>query len=203
MKQTQKGFTFLEVIIAVFILSMLIIGLAALVTYYFKNYSFSLEENQSVGQAQSALTRMIREIREARMGEDGSWPIIQTDDNTFIFYSDVTNDGRSDKVRYFIDGTTLNKGVIEPTSPPVTYPDANEHIYQITTNIDISGGPVFRYYNGNWPQDTINNPLSPDNRLLNTKYVLVYLKININPNSGATPFELSSGVSIRSVKTNL
>jgi prepilin-type N-terminal cleavage/methylation domain-containing protein len=203
MPKYKQGFTLLEVLLAIFIFSAVAAGVAAFSAYYLKNYSYSFEETQSIGLAQNGLTTIIREIREARMGEDGSWPIVQADDFNFIFYSDVTNDGKSDKVRYFLNGSTLQKGVIQPTDVPVTYPMANEKIYVVSSNIDTSGGPIFSYYNGNWPADVINNPLSSANRILNTKFVKIYLKINMNQNFGAKPFELRSAVAIRSMKDNL
>jgi len=146
---------------------------------------------------------MVRDIREARMGDDGSWPIVDASDNSFTFYSDVTNDGRSDKVRYFLNGTTLRRGVIQPTAVPVTYPAATETFTDIATSVDTSAGAIFTYYNGDWPADHINNPLTVSDRLLNTRYVNVHIRINTSSNFAAAPFELTSGVTIRSMKTNL
>ena len=197
------GFTLIEIMVATFVFSVVTGGVAIFSAYYFKNYSFSFEENQSVSIAQTGMTSMIREIREARSGEDGSWPIVDAQDNTFTFYSDVTNDSRPDKVRYFLNGTTLNRGVIEPTAVPVSYPQALEKITTIATNVDTSAGSLFKYYNGDWPADQIYNPITLSNRLLQTRYVTVYLRINISPNFAALPFEMTSGVAIRSMKTNL
>jgi prepilin-type N-terminal cleavage/methylation domain-containing protein len=197
------GFTLVEVMVAVFVFSVLTGGVAIFSAYYFKNYSFSFEENQSISIAQTGITKMIREIRETRSGDDGSWPIVDAQDNTFTFYSDVTNDGRTDKVRYFLNGTTLQRGVIEPAGVPVGYPPASEKITTVATSIDTSAGPLFRYYNGNWPADQIYNPITSSDRLLQTRYVTVYLRINISPNFASLPFEITSGVTIRSMKTNL
>ncbi len=198
-----KGFTLLEIIIAVFLFTSIVAGVAVFSAYYFNNYSFSYEENQAIGLAQTGLTRMIREIREARLGDDGAWPLAQTDNTTLIFYSDVTNDNRSDRVRYFLNGTDLVRGVIQPTAVPVTYPSQNEQFTTVASYVDTSTGPIFTYYNGEWPADTVNNPLSAANRLLNTKYIAVRLRINISSTTKAQPFELNSGVQIRSLKTNL
>jgi prepilin-type N-terminal cleavage/methylation domain-containing protein len=197
------GFTLVEVMVAMFVFSVITGGVAVFSAYYFKNYSFSFEENQSVSIAQTGITTMIREIREARSGDDGSWPIVDAQDNTFTFYSDVTNDGRSDRVRYFLDGTTLKRGVIQPTMVPVDYPTTSETITTIATSVDTSAGPLFRYNDGNWPSDQIHNPLTQADRLLQTRYVAVYLRINISPNFASLPFEITSGVTIRSMKTNL
>lgn len=146
---------------------------------------------------------MLRELREARSGENGAWPLVQTDDATIVFYSDVTNDGRADKIRYFLNGTDLQKGVIEPTAAPVSYPVVNEVIRTIATSIDLSGKAMFTYYNGNYPTDIINNPLTGANRILDTRYIGTYVRVNIQENYAAAPYELNSGVAIRSLKDNL
>lgn len=201
--KSNSGFTLVELIVATLIF-VIIAGLIAVFTaYYFNNYTFSFEENQTVGQTQTALTSMVREIREIRIGEDGAWPISEAGNNNFTFYSDVTNDGRADKIRYFLDGSMLKKGVIQPTDVPVSYPAANEKIYLIANYIDNDTVPVFRYYNGNWPQDQLNNPLSPAGRVFNTRFVKIYLRLNIQTNSGSLPFELTYDVQIRSMKDNL
>lgn len=203
LKQNQSGFTLLELIMGIFMFSVVIVGIFALSTYYLTDYSFSFEENQSIQIAQNGLTRMIRDIREIRNGDNGSWPIVSAGDNEFIFYCDATNDGRTDRIRYFIDGNSIKKGLIEPTAVPVSYPTANEVITTVVTDLESGSGPLFTYYNGNWPGDQINNPLITAERILNTRFVSVYFKISISDDFAAEPFELSSGVNIRSMKDNL
>lgn len=205
MKKTyyNSGFTLVEVIVAMFIFSIIVASVSVFSGYYLKNYSYTTEETQSIGLAQSGLTQMIHEIRAARNGEDGSWPIITADDNQLILFADVNGDGLTEKVRYFLNGTVLQKGVIQATAVPVTYPAANEKISVVTTNIDTTVTPIFRYYNDNWPSDTTNNPLTPTNRISNTRYITVNLQINITSNYGSQPFQLTSGVAIRSMKDNL
>jgi hypothetical protein len=189
--------------VASFMFAIIAALVAAFAIYYFQSYSFSFEENQSINMAQTGLTTMIREIREARIGDNGAYAIEQTNDNSFVFFSDVTNDGRSDRVRYFVSGTNLQKGVTEPTVVPVQYPAANEKISTIISNFDNGGKPLFTYYNGDWPADTSNNPLPQSQRLLQTRYISVYVRVNISTNFAAQPFELTSGVQIRSLKSNL
>lgn len=200
----KKGFTFLEVTIAAFIFSVIAAGVAAFSYYYLQSYAFSNEQNQQLSQAQLGLGIMMQEIRSARQSEHGAWAIIDPSNNSFSFYSDVTGDGRTDQVRYFLNGSNLQKGVIEPTTVPVSYPSQNEKITVIASNVDTSAGAIFTYYNGNWPTDTTNNPLSVANRLLNTRYVNVQLRININATSNSVkPLQLTGGVHIRSLKDNL
>ncbi len=199
----NQGFTLVELLIAGVLFVSIVAGVAALILYYLKSFSFSFEELRSVNQAQYAIGTMLRELREARSGENGAWPMAQTDDATIVFYSDVTNDGRADRVRYFLSGTDLKKGVIEPTTAPVSYPPANEVTKTIASSIDEGGKAMFTYYNGNYPTDITNNPLTPANRILNTRYVGIYVRVNIQANYAAAPYELNSGVAIRSLKDNL
>lgn len=201
--QLKRGFTLVEILVTLFIILSIVGLISYLALYFSRNYSFSFEEQKSIAEAQQGVYTMIREIREARSGDDGSWALSETEDNNLVFYADVTNDGKPDKVRYFLDGEELRKGIIEPTQVPVTYPDANEVIRTIAYNVDNETHPLFTYYNGNWPGDSTTNPLSSFNRLLDTRYISVYLRININPETGAEPFELQSGVQIRSLKDNL
>jgi prepilin-type N-terminal cleavage/methylation domain-containing protein len=199
----RSGFTLVEMLISIFLIGSVSALVSTFAVYYFQNYSFSFEENQSIGAAQTALTQVIREVRETRAADNGAYAVNDAQDNSFTFFSDVTNDGRSDRVRYFIENGSLKRGVIEPTVSPVTYLTASEKIKIIVDNIDNNGKALFTYYNGAWPSDTTNNPLPLAQRILNTRFVSVYIRININPGKAAQPFELTSGVAIRSLKDNL
>lgn len=200
--QKHLGFTLLEVIIAVFLFSGIVALVAGFAVFYFRNYSFTYEEQQVVGESQAALTQIIRDIRRIRVGEDGAWPIVAADDNSFIFYSDINGDSKTDRIRYFRDGTNLQRGIIIPTSFPPSYPIAQETITTLISSLEATSTPLFRYYDGNWPASTTNNPLPANLRILNTRLVTVYMRINPTPNFAASAFDLSSSVTIRSMKTN-
>jgi prepilin-type N-terminal cleavage/methylation domain-containing protein len=201
--QRHQAFTLVEVMIAVALFSTIVALVAGFAYFYFRNYSFSFSEHQAVSESQAALTQLIRDIRRSRPGDDGSWPIVQADDNAFTFYADVTGDNRTDRVRYFLNGTTLQRGVIQPTTSPITYPVANEAIQTVISSIQTGSTPIFRYYNGAWPSDTINNPLIASQRILNTRFVKVSMQLIPSGTGTGKSFELTSGVAIRSLKDNL
>lgn len=206
MKHTHtiiQGFTLVETIVATFLFIGLVGAVSSFAIFFFKNFSFSYEEQQSINLIQGAVTRISRDIREARTGNQGAWPIISPGDNEFIFYSDVTNDGRTDRVRYFLDGNLLKRGVVEPTQVPVDYPLSQEKITVIASHIDLGGKPLFTYYNGQYPSNMTNNPLPAQLRLLSTRLVTVYLRSNISGNTTTQAYEASASVQIRSMKDNL
>jgi type II secretory pathway pseudopilin PulG len=199
----QEGFTLLEVMIAGFLFSIIIALVAGFAVFYFRNYSFSFEEQQQVGQISQTLTQMIREIRRARQGEDGSWPLVQTDNTTLVFYADTTGDGKADRIRYYVDGTSLKKGVIIPSGSPLTYVSGNEVVSTVLDNINATSSAIFTYYNGNYPGDQVNNPLIASQRILNTQYITIALTMNISNNFAAGPYTMTGGAEIRSLKNNL
>ncbi|MFC1626651.1 type II secretion system protein J [Patescibacteria group bacterium] len=199
----QKGFTLPEMLLATMFLAIIVAAVVAFSTFYFQSFSFSFEETQSIQVARSSMTMILREIREIRDGADGSWPIDTADDMELIYYSDVTNDGFSDKVKYFVDGTDLRRSITEPSLDPIEYLPENEKFSTIATDIDTLTGPIFTYYNGNWPEDIVNNPLPVDQRKLNTRYIHLRIIINIADDYGSKPYDLSSGVQLRGLKDNL
>ncbi|OGG08914.1 hypothetical protein A2154_02940 [Candidatus Gottesmanbacteria bacterium RBG_16_43_7] len=206
MKKVQtnsSGLTLIEITLSMSIFGILIVSVVALLIYYLKNYSFSFAEHESVSTTQTAITTMIREIRELRKSQTGSWPIVEALDNSFTFYSDVTNDGQADRVRYFLSGHDLTKGVIEPTGLPAMYVPENEVFYNISSNVQSQGLPLFTYYNGDWPADQIQNPLIPEPRTYQTRFIRVYLRIAGTVASDAAPFEISTGTMLQNLKDNL
>jgi hypothetical protein len=200
----NKGFGLLEIIITVFISTIFIFILVGLQRFVGESYNFSFTEVQSVEQARGGVDILIREIREAQNSESGSYTLERADDQEFIFYADVDNDEKRERVRYFLDGSDLIKGVIQPTSDiPPTYPAENETVKTISEYIRNGADPIFYYYNGDWPLVTEGNPLDTPARLVDTKYMRIFLRINVDPSKIPQEYELSSGVQLRNLKDNL
>lgn len=170
----------------------------------YRDYHYNLEQMEAINEARHGVETAVREIREAKIGDDGSYPLELADSNQLIFYSDINADGKTERIRYFLDSHTLKKGVIEPSGSPISYPTSQEQIEIVSKYINNPiGTPIFTYYNGDWPQDTTNNPLPTATRLTETKLIHFHLIININPDRAPNNFNLESDVQIRNLKTNL
>ncbi|MBU4332122.1 hypothetical protein KKD19_04535 [Patescibacteria group bacterium] len=199
----KPGFSLIEIIIylGIFVIATFII--MAFVNQSYQTLRFGDEQNTAIKNAQKGIETMVREIREARTGDNGAYALVQADDQQFIFYSDVDEDDATERVRYFLDGNDFNKGLIEPIGGPVTYPESDEVVTTISEYVQNDTSPIFYYYNADWPSDLDNNPLPTPSRLVETKLMRVYLKINVNPLRMPTHFELESYSQIRNLKTNL
>ena len=138
-----------------------------------------------------------------RSGQNGAYAFVYGDDNDVSFYSDINYDGQSELVRYYLDGNTLYKSVIEPTGTPATYPPENAVTTPLTENVKNNGSPIFLYLNGDWPSDTTNNPMPTPANLADVRLIRISLVVNSNDRVGANGFSLSTDVNLRMLKDNL
>jgi len=212
-KETQGGITFIETIVTVAIIIIALGAISGSVITLYRTHSFTLEQSQAIAEARRGVETMVKEIREARPGDDGSYIIEKAEDFQFIFYSDIDKDEKTERVRYFVQGTDFKKGVIDPTGWPIHYPSEKEEIFILSKYVR-NQPPIFKYYNGDWPGDAycqanptekacLDNPLPYPARLKDTKLMRVYLVINVDPNRPPQNYELASDVQIRNLKTNL
>jgi len=203
MKDRKKGFSLIESIIMIFIFGLVMVMAGVFIVYTYRSYNYTFEQIGAINEARRGIEIMVKEIREARYGDDGSYPIKEAGDFQFIFFSDIDKDNATERVRYFLDGTNLKKGIIEPSGDPPQYLLPGEVVSVLSSYARNASMPVFTYYNGDWPSDIVNNPLPTLTRLTDTKLMHVYLKINIDPNRPPDNFELESDAQIRNLKTNL
>jgi len=203
LKEIKSGFSLIETIVIVAVFSLAIGAVFGVIYYFYRGQGYILEQVLAVESARKGIETMVKEIREAQSGDDGSYIIEKADDFEFIFYSDIDKDEAVERVRYFLEGSDFKKGVIEPVGQPVSYPLENEVISILSEYVRNGTQPIFTYYNGDYPEDTQNNPLSTPTRLQETKLMHVYLKINVDPDRAPLDFELESDVCLRNLKTNL
>ena len=122
----KKGFTLVELLISIFIISVLTVSVNT-----FAKDIFSLNSTLSGGMsaqldARHLIKVMVSELRKTAPSSLGGYPISLANSTAVTFYSDVNNDGLQDKVRYFVSGKDLKKGVVVPTGSPLVYVDSNE-----------------------------------------------------------------------------
>jgi len=98
----MKSFTLIETLVAIVILTLAFGAVFGFIVMLYRTQSFSLNQAMAVDEAQRGVKTMIREIREARPGDDGSYSIEKADDKEFIFYSDIDKDDEVERVRYFL-----------------------------------------------------------------------------------------------------
>ncbi len=193
----KNGFTLIEVLVASAILVLLAFGFLGLQYIISQNQVTVWRDYLSIDSANSALNTIIKELRNIQESENGSYPLEKAEDQEIIFYSDYDNDGKVERIRYTLSDSNLLKGVIKPTGIPATYPIANEKTKIISEIIRNESEPIFFYYNSNWPEDTVNNPLIQSERISKTRLIKIVLKANPRKSDSRNNYLLESATNIR------
>ena len=135
MKKFNRGFSLVEIVVVVGILGVIMLAISSFQVNVITNNKYSQDSLSSAQDARSILSVIVRELRSASPGNDGSFAIAQAATNTIVFYSDTDGDGLKEKIRYFVSTTTLKKGIIKPTGSPLSYVAANETQLFLAYNI--------------------------------------------------------------------
>jgi len=131
----------------------------------------------------------------------GSYPIEIAADNTLVFFTDINDDGLKERVRYFVQGTTLKKGVISPTGSPLAYVSANETFTELVHNLRNGSTPVFTYYDTNYNGTT--SPLTQPVDISFIRLIKVNMIVDVDPNRSPVPVTVTTQISVRNLKDNL
>ncbi len=165
------GFTLIEIVVSMAItvvIAILLVRLARDTTDSTLRFNNQLVTQQQIEQT---LQLIVPEIRSISQGIDGSYPIAAAASSSFQFFSDVDRDGKLDKVRYFMNGNILQKGIIKPAGSPASYPTSTEIISDLVSGI-VSGTQVFSYY-GSAATSSGSTPLPSPINVLSIKTVKV------------------------------
>ncbi|OGM22817.1 hypothetical protein A2961_01465 [Candidatus Woesebacteria bacterium RIFCSPLOWO2_01_FULL_39_21] len=201
--KNSAGFTLVEVLVTGFLavaVGAALVGLQYILT---QNQLSVFSNFINVDEANFAITNLERELRSARSGDNGAYPLEIAGNFEIAFFSDIDFDGRAERVRYNLTNSTLTKGVIEPTGFPITYPIANEAVKTVSDNVRNGIEPVFYYYNDSWPVNAEGNPLTQPSRLSNTRLVGILIRLNSDSSSPDKDYILESTVAVRELKENL
>lgn len=195
----NRGFTLLEIIVVMGIL----FGIMFVVVRFgldIASFGGFLGENLSSTQELQQTFKVIKtEIRSMGPASNGGYPIESAANGSFVFYSDTDGDGLFERVRYYLEGNILKKGITKPTGNPLTYLPANEQIRELVHNIVTGSPPVFSYF----PKDTDGNgaPLSTPADPSTIRLLRMSLTADQNPQQLPGPATLNILITIRNFRS--
>lgn len=145
---TQRGFTLLEGLVWVATFSFVITGIAMALLFFYRSSNITFQESIAVTSAQQSIDRMMRVIREAAYASNGAYPIVSLAENDLVFYADVDDDSAIERIHYYLSGTELMQGTLDPSGDPPAY-TGTEVVTTISTNVRnlAESTPLFTFYN--------------------------------------------------------
>lgn len=197
----QTGFTILELIIVTAIVMTVVVTVFLLQNFLIKQQTTTFQSFINVENANSGVERMVAEIRNARYGQDGAYPLQITGDQNLTIYTNADEDEDTEKVQYYLDGELLKRAVIQPSNYPVNYTSPAE-ISVISDGVANGITPLFSYYPNTYTGT--QNPLQANVRQLQTRLIKLTLITNqkVNQDEG-TDYTITAFVQIRMLKDNL
>lgn len=194
-----RGYTLLEMLMVVSISTIVMGVIVSSILYFYRSNTNTLEQALQIDNARRGITQGVRDIRETTYGDDGAYPIVAFATSTFTFYSDIDRDSSTERVRFFLEGSTLKKGVTNPTGTPVSYDSGNEQVSIISEYVrnNFQNLPVFRYYTAS------STEITSFATTTGIAFVEINLIVNVNPDRLPGEFTLRSSATLRNLKTNL
>lgn len=191
---TQKGYTLVEIMIAVSILIVISVILGNYITTSYKTINFVNEYNDAVEEAKKGINVMNQELREADNSESGAYAIDSiSDEDELIFYSDLDIDDATERIRYYLDpgSTDLKKDVTEPPyTGAVTTTILSQYVQNYTMTPTV---PLFTYFDEDGSATT--NPGE-------IRRIRSHLEINVTPEKAPVNYVLETNAHLRNLKQN-
>lgn len=102
----QNGFTIIETMVAIAVFALIWTVTAAAITTFYRTQGYVMQQAMAINEARRGVDIMAKELRQARYGDNGAYPIEKAASKELIFYSDIDEDGQTERIRYFL--ATIN-----------------------------------------------------------------------------------------------
>lgn len=198
--QQNTGFTLIEIVIALALFSGIVLATGFFLNYMSNVGIFFGEGLTAQQEVQEVFRAMITELRSMAPSNTGSYPIAEAATSSLLFYGDIDKDNLFERIRYFLDGTILKKGVIKPSGNPFTYNPANEEISFSVRNIIATSSAIFSYYDKNYSGS--EPAMTPPVNISDIRLIKVDIAINQGAQPRQIPMTFSIQVAPRNLKSN-
>ncbi|MBI2037320.1 MAG: prepilin-type N-terminal cleavage/methylation domain-containing protein [Candidatus Magasanikbacteria bacterium] len=198
-KSDRRGITLVEVIVSIGIFSFLVVAITALFLTSWKYNKIVWEQLKTQNEGRKVTRDFTNELRVASLSSIGAYPIESASSSQIVFYGNIDADTVKEKIRYFLSGRTLKRGVIEPSGSPLTYNSANEVIVDLAYDL-VTSTVLFSYYSSGYTGAEAQLPSPVD--VTQIRVVGISLTLEEDPNASPVPFYIESKVMLRNLKDN-
>jgi len=199
----KKGFTLVEILVVTGVLVLIGLAIANFGRDIFWQNLVWSRELVAESEAKIAMRHLVAEIRTAEPSNTGAYPIELASKNNLVFYSDINNDGKRERLHYFLADRILKRGVTAPSGQPYVYNLNTENISTLINDIINPDSLIFSYYGRDYDGTASSSPLTEPIEVKNIRLVKIEFLIDANSAQAPVPIYLSSQVMMRNLKDNL
>lgn len=195
----QSGFGLLELLVAIFIVSLIGVGVSRFQSTLFREFYRWQAALRADGEARSALKNLLTELRSAGPADNGAYALQVAGPTELVFFSDGNRDGRREQIRYRVEGESLRRGVVHSTGNPAVYNQGSE-TFTVAASALANPTQVFSYYDASFAGTS--TPLTLPINLPTVRLIQARLELKLN-NASSSPLIYQGRATLRSLKDNL
>ena len=199
--KNHTGFTLLELLVAMGIFAMISLVAAGFLIDTFRYKRTLWEQLETQNDGRRVLQQVVDTVRKAEESSIGGYPVVSVGDYELIIYANVDTDSLRERVRFWLDGATLKKGIIQATGNPLNY-SGTEDVVELAHNVVnfSESKPLFLYYDDTYTGTEAALSMPVD--VTAVKVVRVQLKLDSDPAQEPAPLAVESVAAIRNLKEN-
>lgn len=199
--ENTRGFTLLEALVAMGAMLIVLFGAASLLSETFKYNGIVWDQLEAQNDGRRVLQNVVDLVRRAEESNIGGFPIESATTSSLVFFTNTDKDADRERVRFFLSGKTLSRGIIQPSGNPPRYSGA-EDILEMAHNLanNTSNVNLFEYYDTAYAGTSTPMALPIDP--VQIRMVKISVELEKDPTRSPVPFHAESMVQIRNLKDN-
>jgi hypothetical protein len=166
--------------------------------FYWNNFLSNSLISQD--EARRAFKVMSSELRSMAPSSTGAYALGQAATSTVTFYANIDSDAVVERVRYYVSGNTLKRGVLKPSGNPLAY-TGTESTGDLLHSLTSATSTIFSYYNSNYDGTTAALSLPVD--VAAVRLVKIQVSADADINRAPTILTFTTQISLRNLKDNL
>ncbi len=199
--KTNRGVGLVEMVVVVAIFSVISIAVWNFGAEIFNFNSTAGSNLTAQSEGRRVLKTMVKELRSVSPSSVGSYALNQTATSSLIFFTDTNGDGVKERIRYFLQGNEVRRGVIIPSGNPLSYNIANESINPIIRGVANGNSAIFVYFDQSYTGTS--SPLADPVQATAVRLIKINLILDSDPNKEGGIINVTSQVTLRNLKDNL
>jgi prepilin-type N-terminal cleavage/methylation domain-containing protein len=197
----HKGMTMIEVLVAMGIFLLVIGGIAEIMIWGNHGKDVVWEQLSTQNEGRKVVQDFVNDLRRANASSIGAYPLELAQSQEIVFYSNVDTDSWRERVHYFLQGTTLKRGLVKPSGNPLAYNTSTEIAVDVAHDLANGANPIFYYYDQSYDGITTSSMSYPIN-ISAVRMAGIKLMLEEKPNVAPAPFNIEAKTEIRNLKNN-
>lgn len=198
---SRRGFTLIEVMFALGMFAAIAGVVSWIVITSIHSNAIIWEQLTTQNNGRAVLDQFVNNVRKAEGSSIGNYVVERATDSEFVFYANVDDDTAKERVRFWLSGTDVYRGVTHVTGTPLGYADTETVVRLAESVVNTQQGiPLFEYYDDTYPAS--QTPLSSPVNVTKVRLVRMQIELEKDPTQSPEPLHVETVVSIRSLKAN-